>query len=74
MAPQSDVMTTTITEEVKKYPTLEEIRAAIPAHCFEKNALTSIYYLIQDYVIIAGLYYILPTVETYGGWLGLFVW
>jgi len=77
MAPPSDtqIITTTVTEEnVKKLQTLEEIRNAIPPHCFEKNALISIYFLIQDYVIIAGLYYILPTVEHYGGWVGLFVW
>uniref|UniRef100_A0A7E4VSV9 FA_desaturase domain-containing protein n=1 Tax=Panagrellus redivivus TaxID=6233 RepID=A0A7E4VSV9_PANRE len=65
-----------ILEEVqsRKLPTIDEVRKAIPPQCFEKNALISIYFLIQDYVIIAGLYWILPTVEAYAGWAGLLVW
>nr|QCY50866.1 delta-12 fatty acid desaturase [Cephalobus sp. DWF1301] len=60
--------------EPKKLPTYEEIRKAIPAHCFEKSIPTSVYYLIQDYVIIAGLYYIVPYVEYYASWPGLLLW
>ena len=76
MAPPS--LTQTVTEEevrpVKNLPTLEEIKKAIPEQRWEKNAFKSIYFLIQDFVILAALYYILPTVEHYAGWPGLFIW
>jgi omega-3 fatty acid desaturase (delta-15 desaturase) len=63
-----------IVKPVKNLPTLEEIKNAIPAHCFEKNAFKSIYFLIQDFIILGALYYILPTVEGYAGWTGLLIW
>lgn len=58
----------------KPLPSLEEIKQAIPPQCFEKNWKTSLSYLALDYVIIAGLYLLLPTIEHYGGWMGLLSW
>jgi omega-3 fatty acid desaturase (delta-15 desaturase) len=60
--------------EVPKLPTVDDVRKAIPEHCFKKDALRSIRYLIQDYALMAGLYLILPYMEGYGGILGLLVW
>ncbi|KAK5968981.1 hypothetical protein GCK32_008833 [Trichostrongylus colubriformis] len=51
-------------------PTVDEVRKAIPPHCFEKNLLTSVSYLVMDLAILAGLYLILPYVEHYLGWIG----
>uniref|UniRef100_A0AC34F2I1 Fatty acid desaturase N-terminal domain-containing protein n=1 Tax=Panagrolaimus sp. ES5 TaxID=591445 RepID=A0AC34F2I1_9BILA len=57
MAPPSVTQTILASQEeivrpVKNLPTLEEIKNAIPPHCFEKNAFKSIYFLIQDFVIL----------------------
>ncbi|CAI5447470.1 unnamed protein product [Caenorhabditis angaria] len=60
--------------EVPKLPSVTDVKNAIPEHCFEKNALTSIRYLIQDYLILAGLYLALPTIEAHLGLLGLIAW
>ncbi|OQS02342.1 fatty acid desaturase [Thraustotheca clavata] len=37
--------------------TLKDIRAAIPAHCFERSALTSSYYMVKNIAICAALFY-----------------
>uniref|UniRef100_A0A915DCA4 Fatty acid desaturase domain-containing protein n=1 Tax=Ditylenchus dipsaci TaxID=166011 RepID=A0A915DCA4_9BILA len=58
----------------KNLPTLEEIRAAVPAQCFEKNLKTSIFYFLLDYAIIAGLYVAVPYIERYFGFVGLLGW
>ncbi|CAD5219032.1 unnamed protein product [Bursaphelenchus okinawaensis] len=55
-------------------PTLEELRKAIPPECFEKDWRKSMFFLVWDYAVIAGLYYALPYIEQYGGWPGLLVW
>ncbi|KHJ93340.1 hypothetical protein OESDEN_06753 [Oesophagostomum dentatum] len=57
-----------------KLPTVDEVRKAVPAHCFEKNLLKSLRYLIQDYLILAFLYLILPYVEQHLGWVGYLAW
>ncbi|CAJ0603298.1 unnamed protein product, partial [Cylicocyclus nassatus] len=59
---------------VPKLPTVDEVRKAVPAHCFEKNLVKSISYLVQDLLILAGLYLILPYVEQYLGWMGYLAW
>lgn len=55
-------------------PTYEQIRIAIPKECFEKSLPTSLFYLVFDYTILAGLYLALPYIELYAGWLGLLAW
>lgn len=80
MAPS--VTTTIVTEKevelreqwLKKLPIYEEVKKAIPSKCFEKSIFKSGYYLIQDFVIIAALYYIVPYIENYGSWVGLLIW
>ncbi|KAJ1358947.1 acetyltransferase [Parelaphostrongylus tenuis] len=57
-----------------KLPTIDDARKMIPPHCFEKNLLTSIRYLVQDLLILAGLYIIVPYVEHYFGWIGYLGW
>lgn len=37
--------------------TMSELRAAIPAHCFERSALRSMQYVITDFSLIAAAYY-----------------
>lgn len=54
-------------------PTIDEIKNAIPAHCFEKNLGKSVFYLVLDYVIIYGLLKAVPYFEAYG-WGGLLLW
>ncbi|VDL77194.1 unnamed protein product [Nippostrongylus brasiliensis] len=59
---------------VPKLPTVDEVRKAIPPHCFEKNLVTSIRYLIQDYVLLAALYMVVPYAEQYLGVVGYLTW
>lgn len=59
--------------EVEKLPTLGQIRATIPAECFEKNLGLSLFYLVFDYAAIAALYLTVPYFESFG-WAGLLVW
>lgn len=40
--------------------TLDEVSKAIPEKCFEKNALTSLYYMIRDYFFLGILYFLYP--------------
>lgn len=58
----------------KSMPTLDEIRNAIPSHCFEKNLALSIFYFLFDYVALISLFYTLPYVERITGWAGLLIW
>ncbi|CAI4225413.1 unnamed protein product [Auanema sp. JU1783] len=60
--------------EVPKLPTVDEVRKAVPAECFKKDAMKSISYLILDYAILAVMYLALPTIEHYTGFVGLFAW
>jgi len=55
---------------------LATLKAAIPAHCFEKNVWTSIYYFLRDFAFIGILYAIYPIINTYGDTFGLakFAW
>jgi len=63
-----------IVKPKKTLPSYEEIRAAIPKQCFEKNLPVSVVYLAWDFAVLGSLYYILPWVEHYGGWTGLLLW
>uniref|UniRef100_A0A0N5A3I2 FA_desaturase domain-containing protein n=1 Tax=Parastrongyloides trichosuri TaxID=131310 RepID=A0A0N5A3I2_PARTI len=78
MAPNTVTQTRTMVEEpkktVKEYPTLEELRNAIPKECFEKDALKSIFFLCWDLVCLAGMYMIVGHVEQYFGLVGLLAW
>uniref|UniRef100_A0A1I7WMJ5 FA_desaturase domain-containing protein n=1 Tax=Heterorhabditis bacteriophora TaxID=37862 RepID=A0A1I7WMJ5_HETBA len=60
--------------DVPKLPTVDDVRKAVPAHCFKKDVFRSIRYLIQDYILLALLYVVLPYVEYYGSWFGLIAW
>jgi len=48
--------------------TLEEVRRAIPAHCWEKNAARSVGYLIRDVLSVAALAAIAATVNDPAMW------
>jgi len=41
-----------------KLPTKAEIKASIPAHCFKRSYLKSMYYVVQDTVMAAFLIYV----------------
>lgn len=58
----------------KAFPTLAEIRDAVPKHCFERNLQRSIAYVVFDYLMIALCYKALPYVEPMAGLTGLFLW
>lgn len=45
-------------------PTLSEIKARIPPHCFRPNLYRSIYYVIRDFVFLSIVYY--GAYATYG--------
>uniref|UniRef100_A0AC35U4G9 FA_desaturase domain-containing protein n=1 Tax=Rhabditophanes sp. KR3021 TaxID=114890 RepID=A0AC35U4G9_9BILA len=79
MASQTTTRTTVISKQKvqapnAKYPTVDDIRKAIPEECFEKNLLKSTFYLVLDFAILACLYVIVPYVEAYAGVAGLLVW
>ncbi|KAI6216784.1 Omega-6 fatty acid desaturase, endoplasmic reticulum isozyme 1 [Aphelenchoides besseyi] len=57
-----------------KWPSVDELRRALPKHCTEISLTTSTYYLLRDYAAIAFLYLIVPYVEYYGGFVGLWIW
>ncbi|CAD6192696.1 unnamed protein product [Caenorhabditis auriculariae] len=59
---------------VPTLPTMTAIKAAVPEHCFVKDPIRSIRYLIQDLLLLVGLYAVLPYVEGYFGWIGLLAW
>ncbi|PKU69147.1 omega-6 fatty acid desaturase, endoplasmic reticulum isozyme 2 [Dendrobium catenatum] len=42
--------------------TLSQIKKAIPPHCFERSALRSFSYVVQDLLIAGGLFYLAVTV------------
>ncbi|CAJ0569875.1 unnamed protein product, partial [Mesorhabditis spiculigera] len=50
---------------MQNIPTVGELRAVIPAECFEKSLPTSIAYMVLDFVIIAGLYKAQPYFEMF---------
>lgn len=38
--------------------TIKQIRDAIPAHCFRRSAVTSLYYVFRDMTILASVFYL----------------
>lgn len=38
--------------------TIKQIRDAIPAHCFHRSAITSLYYVFRDMAILASVFYL----------------
>ncbi|KAJ5975920.1 Fatty acid desaturase type 1 [Penicillium waksmanii] len=38
--------------------TIKQIRDAIPAHCFHRSAITSLYYVFRDIAILASVFYL----------------
>mmetsp|Transcript_16097 Transcript_16097/g.28936 ORF Transcript_16097/g.28936 Transcript_16097/m.28936 type:complete len:402 (+) Transcript_16097:136-1341(+) len=44
-----------LTQAEKDLPSLAEIKAAVPKHCFERNPLTGFYYILRDGVVISAL-------------------
>ncbi|OJJ35241.1 hypothetical protein ASPWEDRAFT_501628 [Aspergillus wentii DTO 134E9] len=38
--------------------TIKQIRDAIPAHCYERSAVTSLYYVFRDISILAAVFYV----------------
>uniref|UniRef100_A0A914R012 Fatty acid desaturase domain-containing protein n=1 Tax=Panagrolaimus davidi TaxID=227884 RepID=A0A914R012_9BILA len=65
---------TSETSQKRSYPTLDELRNAVPKHCFEKNEFRSCLYLIKDYSQLAFMYLLVPYIEQYLGFGGLFAW
>lgn len=62
------------TEEPRiQLPTVDAFRRAIPAHCFERDLVKSIRYLVQDFAALTILYFALPAFE-YFGLFGYLVW
>ena len=51
MTPEGDLNTEGI-----RYPSILEIKSAIPAHCFQPNLLDSFYYAFKDILISLALY------------------
>ncbi|CAB3409976.1 unnamed protein product [Caenorhabditis bovis] len=54
-------------------PTVDDFRRAIPKHCFERNLVTSLRYLAQDFAALGLLYMLLPAFEYFGA-VGYLVW
>jgi acyl-lipid omega-3 desaturase len=48
--------------------TLQDVRAAIPAHCFEPSVGKSLFYFFLDIAIIGGLYAIAYTLDAWWFW------
>ncbi|KAI1737907.1 fatty acid desaturase-domain-containing protein [Xylaria scruposa] len=44
--------------------TIKDIRDAIPKHCFERSAATSLYYVARDIASLAGTFYLFHTYVT----------
>lgn len=42
---------------VERIPTLAEIKARIPAHCFRPSLSRSVYYVLRDFAYLSALYY-----------------
>lgn len=38
--------------------TIKQIRDAIPAHCYQRSAVTSLYYVFRDIAILASVFYV----------------
>lgn len=44
--------------------TIKQIRDAIPAHCFHRSTVTSLYYVFRDIAILASVFYLFHTYAT----------
>ncbi|CCI43061.1 unnamed protein product [Albugo candida] len=54
--------------------TLDDIRKAIPPHCFKRELGTSLYYLIKDLIICSSLLYLATHITALPNALRFFVW
>merc|ERR1712023_120249 len=59
-------------EVVFALPSLDELKRAIPAHCFVKAWKDSTFYLLRDLAIIGALY--LAKDYFVSNWLGYIIW
>lgn len=56
-------------QDAEKLPfTLQDLKAAIPAECFEPNVVKSLYYFFRDVVIVAGLYALANYLDSWYFW------
>jgi omega-3 fatty acid desaturase (delta-15 desaturase) len=56
-------------QDSEKLPfTLQDLKAAIPAECFEPNVVKSLYYFFRDVVIVAGLYALANYLDSWYFW------
>lgn len=54
--------------------TLKDVRAAIPAHCFERNTWTSLRHVAQDLAMAAALFYAATFIPAAPVWLQCLAW
>lgn len=59
-------------EQLINYPTLAEIKNAIPGDCFESEVSTSMYYVVKDALIVALLYFLMIKLEELTSFYWLF--
>ncbi|KAF1758073.1 hypothetical protein GCK72_014531 [Caenorhabditis remanei] len=71
--PRLDSTQQSTEEERVQLPTVDAFRRAIPPHCFERDLVKSIRYLVQDFAALAFLYFALPVFE-YFGLFGYLAW
>ncbi len=58
----SNLLSRPISRETLPF-TLQDVRAAIPAHCFQSNLWRSLSYLFLDFGIVAGLYWLAARID-----------
>mmetsp|Transcript_32597 Transcript_32597/g.75011 ORF Transcript_32597/g.75011 Transcript_32597/m.75011 type:complete len:426 (-) Transcript_32597:131-1408(-) len=51
-----------LAKDAPKLPTKGQIKAAIPAHCFNRSGLHSMLYVARDYAMVAALYFVTSSV------------
>uniref|UniRef100_F1L277 Omega-6 fatty acid desaturase, endoplasmic reticulum isozyme 1 n=1 Tax=Ascaris suum TaxID=6253 RepID=F1L277_ASCSU len=73
MATFSDETTPAETCQRMKLPTIDAIRRAVPAQCFERSLPKSLFFLVLDFAILASLYLAVSYFEHFGI-AGLLLW